>query len=102
MISPQRLSNETATVKPQGILTAANATELEKQLLEKVTSRSYSEILVDLSEVEFIDTASLMVLVKAFREAETLRKKFSICKITPAVKILLELTRLDKVFNISQ
>ena len=88
------------TVKPTGNLSAANTKELQEQLTKSLKNPKYSIILVDLSLVNFIDSGGLMVLVKAFRQAQSMNKRFSLCSIAPSVGIIFELTQLNNVFEI--
>ncbi|MGK7876952.1 MAG: STAS domain-containing protein [Xenococcaceae cyanobacterium] len=89
-----------ATVEPSGYLSAANASEFQRQLITAVASQEYSILLVDMSQVEFLDSAGLMVLVSAFCLAQSLGRHFSLCSVAPSVRIIFELTQLDKVFEI--
>lgn len=89
-----------ATFEPSGYVTAANVNEFQSQLTKAVTSGEYSTFLVDMKKVEFLDSAGLMSLVSAFRLAQSLGRRFSICSLAPSVRIIFELTQLDRVFDI--
>lgn len=89
-----------ATFEPSGYVSAANAKEFKQQLTEAVTTQDYSVFLVDMHKVEFLDSAGLMALVSAFRLAQDLGRRFSLCSIAPSVRIVFELTSLDRVFEI--
>ncbi|PSF38761.1 anti-anti-sigma factor [Aphanothece hegewaldii CCALA 016] len=91
---------QVATFEPVGYVTAANITELQTQLGEAVKSPEYSMFLVDMAKVEFLDSAGLMTLVSAYRLAQNLGKRLSICSIAPSVRIIFELTQLDRVLQI--
>jgi anti-sigma B factor antagonist len=41
-----------------------------------------------------------VALIKAFRLAESLGRRFGICSLAPSVRIMFELTQLDKAFEI--
>jgi anti-anti-sigma factor len=86
--------------EPNGYITAANVREFQEQLTNLVNDNSYSTFLVDMSRVEFLDSAGLMALVTAFRLAQSQGKSFNICAIPPSVKIIFELTQLDTVLSI--
>ncbi len=88
------------TVEPQGYISAANAPEFLEQLTTAVTSEQNQILLVDMKQVEFLDSAGLMVLVKALRMAQNLGHRFIICSLAPSVRMVFELTQLDKVFEI--
>lgn len=89
-----------ATLEPSGYVTVANASEFQRQLTTVVTSQEYSILLVDMNQVEFLDSAGLMAMVSAFRLAQNLGKRFSICSLAPSVRIIFEVTQLDRVFEI--
>ena len=89
-----------ATLEPKGHLSAANVKQLEEQLTNAVNNQTCSIILVDMSKVDFIDSAGLTVLVNAFRQAQSLNKRFSLCSVAPSVSIIFELTQLNSIFEI--
>lgn len=94
------LTKEFATFKPQGYLSAANAKEFLQQLTEAVKSSEDSVILIDMKEVEFMDSAGLMALIEGFRLAQEMKREVSICSVAPPVRMLFELTQLDNIFKI--
>jgi anti-sigma B factor antagonist len=93
-------SVKVATVEPCGYVSVANAQELQQQLSHVVNSEEHSILVVDMKQVEFLDSAGLMVLVNGFRMAQELGRRLIICSIAPSVRIIFELTQLDKVFEI--
>lgn len=88
------------TIELDGYITAANTTGLQAELKDAISNPSYARFLVDMSGVEFLDSAGLMALVSAFRLAQSLGKRLNICSIPPSVKIIFELTQLDRVLEI--
>jgi anti-sigma B factor antagonist len=88
-----------ATIEAQGSITAANAEIFKQQLLETLVSQPASILLVDLGQVEFLDSAGLMSLVAAYRLARSLDRRLSLCSVSPSVRIVLELTQLDGTFE---
>ncbi len=95
-----QLRTEFTTFKPEGYLSAANSSELLKSLTAEVKSSLDPALVVDMEAVEFMDSAGLMVLIKAFRLAESLGRRFALCSLAPSVRIMFELTQLDKAFEI--
>ena len=95
-----KLCSQFTTFKPEGFLSAANASEFLNRLSVEVTSSVDSALLVNMEAVEFMDSAGLTALIKAFRLAETLGKRFGICSLAPSVRIMFELTQLDRAFEI--
>ena len=99
-MSSTKLRTQFTTFAPEGFLCAANASEFYERLAAEVKSSVDSPLLVDMEAVEFMDSAGLMVLIKAFRLSESLGREFSICSLAPSVRIMFELTQLDKAFEI--
>jgi len=89
-----------AIVRPYGALNAATAAEFRHQLHTAVLSEQNSALLIDMSKVESLDSAGLMILVSALNLAQTNQKRFSLCCLTMSVRIVFELTQLDRVFEI--
>lgn len=91
---------KTATIAPKGHLNAANADLLKQQLSAIVASEDCSRLLVDMHQVESLDSAGLMALVAALTLAQQRDKRFSLCCVPPAIRIIFELTQLDRAFEI--
>lgn len=87
-------------IQPSGHVNAANASEFQDQLAKAVASGQHSVLLVDMQQVESLDSAGLMALVSALHIAQRLNRRFTLCSITPSIRIIFELTQLDQVFEI--
>lgn len=87
-------------IRPSGPFNASNASELQHYMTQLVMQTQHSLVLVDLEQVECIDSAGLMALVHVLRIAQSLGKRFSICSVSPSIRIIFELTQLDSVFEI--
>ncbi|MGF1590110.1 MAG: STAS domain-containing protein [Pleurocapsa sp.] len=99
-MSSTQLRTQFTTFRPEGFLSAANASEFLERLTAEVKSSVNSALLVNMEAVEFMDSAGLMALIKAFRLAESLGRRFGICSLAPSVRMMFELTQLDKAFEI--
>jgi len=86
-------------IRPQGKINAANALEFERDLTAALTSNDVSILLVDLAAVESLDSAGLMALVSTLKLAQNLGRSLKLCSVSPAIKIIFELTQLDGVFE---
>lgn len=95
-----QLCSKFSTFRPEGFLSAANASEFLDRLTVEVKSSVNSPLLVNMEAVDFMDSAGLMTLIKAFRLSESLGRRFAICSLAPSVRIMFELTQLDKAFEI--
>lgn len=87
-------------VRPSGHINSANAVALQQYFTETVSSTKHPALGVDMSYVESLDSAGLMVFVSTLTLAQRLNKRFTLFGISPAVRIVFELTQLDRVFEI--
>ena len=87
-------------IRPQGPVNASNAVEFQRQMTTAVAQEGQSTVVVDLEQVESLDTAGLMALVHGLRLAQGLNRRFSLCSVPPSIRIIFELTQLDRVFEI--
>lgn len=55
---------------------------------------------VDLSEVSYIDSSGIAALVEGFQNSRTRGGRFALVAVSDAVRAVLELARLDRVFLI--
>ncbi|MBE9166899.1 STAS domain-containing protein [Pleurocapsales cyanobacterium LEGE 06147] len=99
-MSSKTLYPEITIFKVRGYVSAANATQFLEQLTTAIKTETNSILLVDMKEVEFMDSAGLMAMIKGFRLAQSLNKRLSICSVNPSVRMVFELTQLDEVFEI--
>jgi anti-sigma B factor antagonist len=92
--------NATMTVvQPSGFLNAANAHALQAQLSESIASPQTQGLMVDMSRVESLDSAGLISLISVLRLARNLSKRFCLYSVPPSIRIVFELTQLDRVFE---
>jgi anti-sigma B factor antagonist len=87
-------------ISPQGCLNATNALEFETNITKALAQDGISFVLVDLECVESLDSASLMALVSALKLSHKLGRRFSLCSVSPCLRIIFEMTQLDRVFEI--
>jgi len=55
---------------------------------------------VELSAVSYIDSSGIAALVEGFQQARTHGKRFALVATSDAVRAVLELARLDRVFQL--
>lgn len=80
-------------------LTMANASELKSELLS-LTSESNPQIVLDMAGVSFTDSSGLAVLVAVYKSAVENTGEVVLLSPQPSVQSLLELTRLQEIFEI--
>ena len=87
-------------IRPLDHLNAATSEEFERQLMTAISAPGVVAVLVDFAEVTFIDSAALMALVSGLKQAKKMGRGFSICSVSPGIKMILELSQVDRVFKI--
>lgn len=55
---------------------------------------------VDMTDVVFVDSQGLLSLVRGLRLAREERCRFVLCNVKPTVRLIFEITQLDRVFEI--
>lgn len=89
-------------IQPTGNVHAANAVDFQEHLHHSVSTQDHLVFVVDMSFVEFLDSAGLMALVSSRSLAQRLGKRFILCSLQPTIKMILELTQLDQIFEIQE
>ena len=95
----ENLHSNLTVVQPSGVLNAANAHELQSHLSEQINSDKSTGLMVDMSQIESLDSAGLVSLISTLRLARNLSKRFCLCSVPPSIRIVFELTQLDQAFE---
>lgn len=85
-----------AVVPLQGRFSAQAASEA-RQLLKRVIDFGYSNLLIDMSGVTFIDSVGLGVLVSTLHKCRSVKGTLCLCNVPEAVALVLRLTSMEKV-----
>lgn len=95
----QTMTKEMAIFQAEGSLNASNAHDFHASLMQKIQSDLASGLFVDMSQVESLDSAGLISLVSALKHARQLQKRLCLCSVPPTIRIVFELTQLDRAFE---
>ena len=68
--------------------------------LTEVIDQKPERLVVDLSEVTYIDSAGLATLIQAMQKVEGYGGKFMLAGLQETVRSIFEISRLDQVFQI--
>ena len=68
--------------------------------LNEVIDKKPERLVVDLSEVNYIDSAGLAALIQAMQKVEAYGGKFMLAGLQETVRSIFEISRLDQVFQI--
>jgi anti-anti-sigma factor len=89
----------TVNVLPlSGVIDGARGDELRREVRDIMTNGS-DIVLIDLQEVKFIDSSGLGALVSAMKVVRNSGGKLYVCSMNDQVKMLFELTKMDRIFQ---
>ena len=86
-------------IQPAGILDGTQVNHLRQEINQAVTANT-DIVLIDLENVTFMDSSGLGALVIALKTVRTAGGKLFLCAINDQVKMLFQLTSMDRVFEI--
>lgn len=90
---------EEIRLQPQNRLDLEGGEWLQQQL-KAIAPRRYKIWVIDLSDVEFIDSSGLFALVSGLNLATESGARLVLCSLRPSARIIFEITQLDRAFNI--
>ncbi len=91
--------NQTVLIQPCGQLDLEAGKMLSQTFMQLDPIPSQLWIL-DLSQIDFIDSSGLSALITALHLAKNRQSRLVLHHLKPSVKLVLEITRLDQVFEI--
>ncbi|MBF2005869.1 MAG: STAS domain-containing protein [Chlorogloeopsis fritschii C42_A2020_084] len=85
--------------KPQGRIDLHGGMALSEKMAEVLPQQDQLWV-IDLAEVDFMDSSGLVSLVQGLKAARQSGCRLVLCNMQDPVRLLLELTQLDSVFEI--
>ena len=98
-IEIERPQEKKIVIIPQGRVDVQTAPTLKEQIRNLVDADGLT-IIVDLSQVDFIDSSGLSALVSGLKTLRERRGALHLCQAQPQARTALRLTLLDRVFSI--
>ncbi|MEO0868682.1 MAG: STAS domain-containing protein [Cyanobacteria bacterium J06642_11] len=86
-------------IEPEGILDGTQTADFRKQV-DVALEKGAKILLIDLKGVTFVDSSGLGVLVACLKNARGAECKMYICSINDQIRMLFELTSMDRVFEV--
>lgn len=94
-----RLIGKIAVLQPEGRFDAHTAPSVAEALADALAS-PLKDIVVNLGEVTFLDSTALATLVQGMKRCRQAGGNLHLCCLQQPVRIIFELTRLDRAFDI--
>ncbi|NES80557.1 MAG: STAS domain-containing protein [Moorea sp. SIO2B7] len=86
-------------VEPHGILDGTTAGQFKQEITNLVQS-NVDIVLIDFTHVTFMDSSGLEALVLGLKTVRTAGGQLFICRINEQVRMLFELTSMDRVLEV--
>ncbi|HEU4657261.1 MAG TPA: STAS domain-containing protein [Capillimicrobium sp.] len=95
----EEIDEQTVVLSASGEVHVSTAPDLSERLNAAIAA-GRTRLVLDFSEVEFIDSTGLSVLLNALRRLTRRQGALSVVCTNPTVLRLFEITRLDSTFDI--
>lgn len=95
-----RDSGTATIVDVVGDITLYNSPDMRKILIELLKAQRKSRVIVNMTNVKYIDSAGVASLVEGLKIARDLKSGFALFGLSRTAREVLELTRLIKVFEV--
>ena len=86
------------TLEPTGILDGATTNELKLQVSD-LLHQGADIVLLDMKQVTFMNSTGIGAMVAMLKIVRAKGKQIYLCGLTEQVKIIFELTKMDRVFK---
>jgi anti-sigma B factor antagonist len=100
MKTATRVQPGTTIVDVMGDIDMGTSPGLRKTLLESL--KKAPRLVVNLREVRYVDSSGIASLVEVLKEARSTEKRLVLFGLNKAVRQVLLLTRLDRIFEIRE
>jgi len=92
------MNPKVTVIELSGILDGIKGNQLRREVSDIVANGS-DILLIDLKDVKFVDSSGLGALVSAMQIVRNAESKLFVCSINDQVRMLFELTKLDRIFQ---
>ncbi len=92
-------SGETTIVTPKGEVDMARSPLLRKSIADVMKAKP-KRVVLDLSGVPYMDSSGLATMVEALQNSRKNQIPLLLCSLTPRVRSILEIARLNTVFTL--
>jgi anti-anti-sigma factor len=93
------MNQQVKVIALNGSFNGSNSKEFQETIQEVIANR-ISIVLIDCHSLSFMDSSGLGALVLGFKTLQTSGIKMIICSINEQIRILFELTGMDRIFTI--
>lgn len=95
----ERVDGEIPVVAIKGDIDLASSSKL-REFLKTKSSAKTPKLLLDFSEVSYIDSSGLATLIEYFQAAQPFGGKLALSSLSPRVRNVFEIVRLEQIFSL--
>jgi len=95
----QIMSKSSRVLEPIGLIDNAGGTQIRREVSDLLEA-GIEMILLDLTNITFMDSSGLGALVAILQQVRKKEAHLYLCSINDQVQIILELTKMDKIFDV--
>ncbi|MEB3310370.1 MAG: STAS domain-containing protein [Snowella sp.] len=93
------MPNPISVIEPSGIFDGAKAAKFYQEI-DHLVMNKVEIIIIDFKNVTFMDSSGLGALVQSLKMTREANVKLLLCSFNDQIKMLFELTGMDRVFEI--
>lgn len=87
-------------IKISGDLDMISSNKIKNQILEKISSKLCKDLIIDLTDLSYIDSSGLGILIGLHKQCKLNGRKLKIFGLNKQLRELFILTSLDRILNI--
>ncbi len=88
--------------RTSAVLDALQVQQIGEALYELVDARALTKIVVDFSDVKFLSSSALGVLITLHKKAAAIKGRVLLCGLRPELRRVFEISRLDKILELHE
>src|SRR5262245_5621898 len=97
-----RVEGDTLFASIRGEIDLHRSPDLRSALLDSMAKHKIKKLVLNLSQVPYMDSSAIAVLVEALRKLKGTGGKVCLTNLQPRVKGLIEIARLDSFFILAK
>ena len=102
LVPAARKEGEAIVLGVRGEIDLHKSPELRTEVLDLLTRHEPKKLVLNLSQVPYMDSSAVAVLVEALQKIRKLGGRIFLTNLQPRVKSLLEIARLGAIFTITK
>ena len=95
------MTNIVRAIQPEGILDSVNGNSLRREIMDAI-DRGAKTVLLDLQDIAFMNSSGMGALVATLKAVKAAGGQLALCSLSDQVRIIFELSRMDRIFQVYQ